>query len=140
MRPAPLSFSAGPGGYYRGMRTKIVQSVLAAALLFVCKEKITDATRDVLLVRLGPPSSRLLIASHAGLVHGLVIGRGCLACVAPGTRCVQGLRMQGMLACAPVGAASLPNLALVVCPRVAGPASCAQGDSLSVVTAHKERQ
>ncbi|KAL4426979.1 hypothetical protein ABPG77_009540 [Micractinium sp. CCAP 211/92] len=39
----------GPGGYYRGMRTKIVQSVLAAALLFVCKEKIADATRDVLL-------------------------------------------------------------------------------------------
>lgn len=41
----------GPGGYYRGMRTKIVQSVLAAALLFVCKEKITDATRDVLVGR-----------------------------------------------------------------------------------------
>lgn len=50
--PSP-SMCAGPGGYYRGMRTKIVQSVLAAALLFVCKEKIADATRDVLLVRRG---------------------------------------------------------------------------------------
>ncbi|KAI3436859.1 hypothetical protein D9Q98_006269 [Chlorella vulgaris] len=35
-------------GYYRGLRTKIVQSVVAAALLFVCKEKITELTRDML--------------------------------------------------------------------------------------------
>lgn len=41
----------GVGGYYRGMRTKIVQSVLAAALLFMCKEKITDFTRELLLGR-----------------------------------------------------------------------------------------
>ncbi|PSC72619.1 peroxisomal nicotinamide adenine dinucleotide carrier [Micractinium conductrix] len=41
----------GAGGYYRGLRTKIVQSVLAAALLFVAKEKITDWTREVLLGR-----------------------------------------------------------------------------------------
>eukprot|EP00887_Chlorella_sp_A99_P002640 scaffold6.g2640.t1 len=39
----------GLGGYYKGMRTKIVQSVLAAALLFVAKEQITDFTRAVLL-------------------------------------------------------------------------------------------
>ncbi|KAL4457944.1 hypothetical protein ABPG75_012809 [Micractinium tetrahymenae] len=45
---AEILHKEGPGGYYRGMRTKIVQSVLAAALLFVCKEKITDLTRDVL--------------------------------------------------------------------------------------------
>lgn len=38
-------------GYYRGLRTKIVQSMLAASLLFVCKEKITDATRAALLGR-----------------------------------------------------------------------------------------
>lgn len=41
----------GALGYYRGIRTKIVQSVLAAALLFMCKEKITEATRDLLMAR-----------------------------------------------------------------------------------------
>ena len=41
----------GLGGYYKGIRTKIVQSVFAAALLFMCKEKITDFTRDLLLGR-----------------------------------------------------------------------------------------
>lgn len=39
----------GMRGYYRGMKAKIVQSVLAASLLFVCKEKITDFTRELLL-------------------------------------------------------------------------------------------
>lgn len=42
--PCPLLSTrppAGLPGYYRGIRTKIVQSVLAAALLFVAKEKIT---------------------------------------------------------------------------------------------------
>jgi adenine nucleotide transporter 17 len=43
-----ISRREGVGGYYKGMRTKIVQSVLAAALLFMCKEKITDATRELL--------------------------------------------------------------------------------------------
>lgn len=40
LHPLPLRPSincAGPSGYYRGIRTKIVQSVLAAALLFVAK-------------------------------------------------------------------------------------------------------
>ncbi len=41
---------AGVPGYYKGLNSKIVQSVLAAALLFVCKEKITDVTRAALLV------------------------------------------------------------------------------------------
>lgn len=41
-------FLVGLLGYYKGIKTKIVQSVLAAALLFMCKEKITDATRELL--------------------------------------------------------------------------------------------
>jgi solute carrier family 25 (peroxisomal adenine nucleotide transporter), member 17 len=41
----------GLSGYYRGIQTKIVQSVLAAALLFMCKEKTTDFTRDLLTGR-----------------------------------------------------------------------------------------
>lgn len=41
----------GVSGYYKGIRTKILQSVLAAALLFMCKEKITDFTRETLLPR-----------------------------------------------------------------------------------------
>lgn len=35
-------------GYFKGLNSKIVQSVLAAALLFVAKEKITDVTRALL--------------------------------------------------------------------------------------------
>ncbi|KAI7843799.1 hypothetical protein COHA_002697 [Chlorella ohadii] len=46
---ASIMRDEGPGGYYRGLRTKVVQSVLAAALLFVAKEEITNCTRDVLL-------------------------------------------------------------------------------------------
>lgn len=46
---AEIMRTEGPGGYYRGLRTKIVQSVLAAALLFVAKEKISELTRDVLV-------------------------------------------------------------------------------------------
>ena len=49
--PTPTP-ATGVGGYYRGIGTKLVQSVLAAALLFVAKEKITDVTRDVLLAPL----------------------------------------------------------------------------------------
>ena len=44
---------AGVAGYYRGLRTKVVQSVLAAALLFVAKEKITEAARDLLQAAAG---------------------------------------------------------------------------------------
>lgn len=40
--------SPGIGGFYRGLRTKIVQSVLAAALLFTCKAKFTDLARRLL--------------------------------------------------------------------------------------------
>jgi adenine nucleotide transporter 17 len=43
-----IATKEGLAGYYRGIKTKIVQSVLAAALLFMCKEKITDFTRDLL--------------------------------------------------------------------------------------------
>ena len=37
----------GLGGYYRGMNTKITQSILGAAVLLVCKEKITEVTKDI---------------------------------------------------------------------------------------------
>ena len=37
-------------GFFQGIKTKIVQSVLAAALLFMCKDKMSDATRKVLLL------------------------------------------------------------------------------------------
>jgi adenine nucleotide transporter 17 len=46
-----IATKEGLAGYYRGIQTKIVQSVLAAALLFMCKEKITDFTRDLLTGR-----------------------------------------------------------------------------------------
>lgn len=38
----------GLRGYYRGMSTKITQSILGAAILLVCKEKITDITRNLI--------------------------------------------------------------------------------------------
>lgn len=41
----------GVGGYFKGLRTKIVQSVLAAALLFVAKDEITLFTRRLLASR-----------------------------------------------------------------------------------------
>ncbi|KAL6767154.1 PXN1 [Auxenochlorella protothecoides x Auxenochlorella symbiontica] len=41
----------GVPGYYQGLRPKLVQSVLAAALLFMAKEEITAATRRLLLAR-----------------------------------------------------------------------------------------
>ena len=39
---------AGFLGFYKGMRTKIVQSILAAALLMAIKEKMTQAALVVL--------------------------------------------------------------------------------------------
>lgn len=38
----------GIGGFYKGLRTKIVQSVLAAAVLFMVKEEIVKAVRLLL--------------------------------------------------------------------------------------------
>ena len=43
---------AGFLGFYKGMHTKIVQSILAAALLMAIKEKMTQAA---LLLLTGPP-------------------------------------------------------------------------------------
>ena len=40
--------SAGFLGFYKGMRAKIVQSILAAALLMAIKEQLTTATAAVL--------------------------------------------------------------------------------------------
>jgi adenine nucleotide transporter 17 len=45
---ARIGREEGVIGYYRGVRPKLVQSVLAAALLFAAKEKISDATRAAL--------------------------------------------------------------------------------------------
>lgn len=39
---------AGPLGFYKGMRAKIVQSILAAALLMAVKEQITTSTAALL--------------------------------------------------------------------------------------------
>lgn len=39
---------AGPLGFYKGMRTKIVQSILAAALLMAIKEEISTASHVIL--------------------------------------------------------------------------------------------
>ena len=38
----------GVAGYYRGMSTKITQSILGAAILLVCKEKMTDISTTLL--------------------------------------------------------------------------------------------
>lgn len=45
---AQIAKKEGFGGYYKGIKTKITQSILAASLLLVCKEKITEFTRDML--------------------------------------------------------------------------------------------
>lgn len=45
----------GLSGFYKGMSTKIVQSVLAAAVLFMVKEELVKA-------------ARLLLTKDAGLV------------------------------------------------------------------------
>ena len=66
-RPLALFNSAPPGvlGYYQGLRTKIVQSVLGAALLFVCKERIAEVTRNALLGVPPPPAKALLLLAAA---------------------------------------------------------------------------
>lgn len=47
---------AGALGFYKGMHTKIVQSILAAALLMAIKEKVTQAA----LLLLRPPQKPAL--------------------------------------------------------------------------------
>ena len=63
---AQIARKEGASGYYKGIRTKIVQSVLAAALLFMCKEKITDFTRDLLM---GTAEAKVVVAAAAVLVE-----------------------------------------------------------------------
>lgn len=46
----------GFGGFYKGMNTKIVQSVLAAAILFMVKEELVKV-------------ARVLVTGNAGLVE-----------------------------------------------------------------------
>ena len=46
--PATAAFGTGFLGFYDGLRAKIVQSVLAAALLMSIKEELTNTARVVL--------------------------------------------------------------------------------------------
>ncbi len=43
-----MSWYAGFLGFYKGMRAKIVQSILAAALLMAIKEQLTTATAAIM--------------------------------------------------------------------------------------------
>ena len=47
----------GFSGFYKGMSTKIVQSVLAAAVLFMIKEELVKGAR-LLLVKDGIPTMK----------------------------------------------------------------------------------
>lgn len=47
----------GLGGFYKGMRTKIVQSVVAAAVLFMIKEELVKAARAVVAIQ--PKAAKL---------------------------------------------------------------------------------
>jgi adenine nucleotide transporter 17 len=47
----------GIGGFYKGMRVKLLQTVLAAALLMMLKEEIFATTRQLLNVA-APAGSR----------------------------------------------------------------------------------
>jgi hypothetical protein len=46
--PAGAARGAGLPGFYKGMRTKIVQSILAAALLMAIKEQISKTSHVIL--------------------------------------------------------------------------------------------
>lgn len=45
----------GFGGFYKGMGTKVVQSVLAAAVLFMIKEELVKGARWLLLKNSASP-------------------------------------------------------------------------------------
>jgi len=54
----------GLGGFYKGMRTKIVQSVVAAAVLFMIKEELVKAARAVVSIQpKAPKLSNLKLSS-----------------------------------------------------------------------------
>jgi len=52
--PTRCHLLAGPLGFFDGMRTKIVQTVLAAAIMFYIREKAYTATRAVSALLLSP--------------------------------------------------------------------------------------
>ncbi len=68
MKPARLP--AGFLGFYKGMRAKIVQSILAAALLMAIKEQLTTATAAVLDPKVTFHASHLRHVGCAWLKHG----------------------------------------------------------------------
>lgn len=45
----------GLGGFYKGMSTKIVQSVVAAAILFMIKEELVKAARVIVTKQVKTP-------------------------------------------------------------------------------------
>jgi hypothetical protein len=49
----------GLAGFYKGMNTKIVQSVVAAAVLFMIKEELVKAARTLVTVQPKAPRLRL---------------------------------------------------------------------------------
>jgi hypothetical protein len=53
-------YAAGFLGFYKGMHTKIVQSILAAALLMAIKEKMTQAA--LLILDPNPPALAPLVS------------------------------------------------------------------------------
>ena len=61
---------AGFLGFYKGMRAKIVQSILAAALLMAIKEQLTTATAAVLDPKVSFHASHLRHVGCAWLKHG----------------------------------------------------------------------
>ena len=66
----PVRLSAGFLGFYKGMRAKIVQSILAAALLMAIKEQLTTATAAVLDPKVTLHTSPCRALSCAWLKHG----------------------------------------------------------------------
>lgn len=53
----------GLAGFYKGMRTKIVQSVVAAAVLFMIKEELVKAARTLVSIRPKAPKLPLKLSS-----------------------------------------------------------------------------
>ena len=60
---------AGFLGFYSGMNTKIVQSILAAALMMAIKEKLTAGTRAIL--ETPRPSPQVLQQQAKAVVTGV---------------------------------------------------------------------
>lgn len=79
LRSDPGCAHAGLAGFYNGLRAKIVQSVLAAAILFYIREEVYLAVRSC-LPRIGDRwfSARVRIpAACARCMTGICLRRMC---------------------------------------------------------------